>query len=287
MIPFKFKPRNKIKCSHSAKILIAVAIMFILTIANTFGQKTIALNGELEKNSKALKVKSKGGTGMLSYTFGEYTTIDSKNKKSKQNEYQNVSLEEYIVSGLSKDDQKIWKSVERKQNFVFVGHAVDSTIVNMGFSYDSFSNVPDESRKDISDESSIAKNTREKFIAFVIPISISDKILWTLEMDTYTGKYVKAEGKIKSEGTLSDGYRKIEIIPIRKWSNGKKSANYPILGFEFVRDNKRLASVQSSRNIMHKKIVWLRNDLPKDLKITLATASSCLMSMVDEQAQKN
>ena len=278
---------NKIKYYHSAKLLPTIIIVFILSIPYTFSQKTIALNEELAANSTVLKVKTKGGTGMFSYTFGEYTAIDSKNKKSKKNEYQNVSLEEYVSFGLSKDYQKIWKGVERKQNFVFVGRKNDTAIVNMGFSYDSFSNVPEESRKDISDESTIVKNTREKFIAFLKPISLSDRILWTLEIDTYTGKYVKAEGKIKSEGTLSDGYRKIEILPIRKWSNGKTSDNYPILGFEFVRDKKRLASVQISRNIMHKKIVWLRNDLPKDLEFTLATASSCLMSMVDEQAQKN
>jgi len=278
---------NKLKFYHSANFLPARIIVFVLSISNTFGQKTIALDGELAANSAALKVKTKGGTGMFSYTFGEYTAINSKNKKTKKNEYQNVSLEEYVASGLSKDYQKIWEGVESKQNFVFVGHKNDSAVVNMGFSYDSFSNVPEESRKDISDESTIVKNTREKFIAFLKPISISDRILWTLEIDTYTGKYVKAEGKIKSEGTLSDGYQKIEVIPIRKWSNGKKSDNYPILGFEFVKDNKILASVQSTRNIMHKKIVWLRNDLSKDLEFALATASSCIMSMVDEQAQKN
>jgi len=260
---------------------------FLCTMCNISAQKLIKLDQELVANSTVLKVKLKGGSGMYKYLFGDFAVISTKNKDNslRKGEIRDTIFGNYhTVYNLSWFKEEIWGITEQKQNFIFLGHQKDTVLVNMATAYDYNSKMDSENRDKSRVESTIIKNSIEKFVAFLT--QTKDVPTWIVEIDTQLGKEVKARGGIITNGTLSDGSTLIEINPIENWSNGKISKLFPILGFEFVLNGQYLAAVQVSKSMGSKKYVWLKNNLPKELELILATAATTVMAMVDNQAMR-
>ncbi len=266
----------------------SIIIGFLLcTIFNVSAQKLIKLDEELVTNSTVLKVKLKGGSGMFKYLFGDFAVISTKNK---DNNIRNGEIRDTISGSyssrynLSSYKEEIWGVTEQKQNFIFLGYQKDTVLVNMATAYDYNSKMDSENRDKSRVESTIIKNSSEKFVAFLT--QTKDVPTWIVEIDTQLGKEVKARGGIISNGTLSDGSTLIEINPVENWSNGKISKLFPILGFEFIYNGECIAAVQVSKSMGSKKYVWLKNNLPKELELILATAATTVMAMVDNQAMR-
>jgi len=260
---------------------------FLCAMCNLSAQKLIKMDEELVAKSTIMKVKLKGGIGMFKYLFGDFAVISTKNK---DNSLRNGEIRDTISGSYSSDynfsmfKEEIWGITEQKQNFVFLGHLNDTVLVNMATAYDYNSKMDSENRDKSRVETTIIKNSREKFVAFLT--QTKDVPSWIVEIDTQLGKEVKARGGIISNGTLSDGSTLIEINPVENWSNGKISKLFPILGFEFVHNGEYLAAVQVSKSMGSKKYVWLKNNLPKELELILATAATTVMAMVDNQAMR-
>jgi hypothetical protein len=250
-------------------------------------QKLIKLDEELVANSTVLKVKLKGGSGMFKYLFGDFAVISTKNK---DNNIRNGEIRDTISGSyssrynLSSYKEEIWGVTEQKQNFIFLGYETDTVFVNMATAYNYISRSESEEQNESREEATIIKNSKEKFVAFITQTKGVPS--WIVEIDTQLGKEVKARGGIISNGILSDGSTFIEINPVENWSNGKISKLFPILGFEFVHNGQYLAAVQVSKSMGSKKYVWLKNNLPKELELILATAATTVMAMVDNQAMR-
>lgn len=75
---------------------------------------------------------------------------------------------------------------------------------------------------------------------------------------------------------MNDQQESIELIPVRKLQNGK-TIGTDILGFDFVRQGKTLASVE----LLNKGRVWIDQSLEADERLVLASASATLLLQHD------
>ncbi len=98
--------------------------------------------------------------------------------------------------------------------------------------------------------------------------------------------WVHVQGNFKFSGLLTDSVRQIEIRPVTLWSDGKSATMKIIIGYEFFLNGKSLGAVQASPNTFHKKYVWLRNVLPNELKLVIASSSATLRVKAEGQSDK-
>ncbi len=271
--------------NKNTQTLFWVAVLLISFTYSVSAQKIMALDEALAANSEAMQVKLKAGTGMMKYLFGEFAVISTKNKENSVDRRElRDTLARSEEAYISKYKEEVWGNTEEKQNFVFLGHQTDTVLVNMATLFNFNSTMYSENRSASKEETTIINNSNETFVAFLTPASAGSP--WVVEMNTQLGKEVQAPGGIMSSGKLTDGSSTIQIKPVRQWSTGKSSKLFPILGFELFLDDVCLAAVQSSKNAGSKKYVWIKNDVPKDQQLILATAVTTLMAMVDIQARR-
>ena len=261
------------------------ALLFACIPYNSNAQKIITLDEDLVANSNMMPVKLRAGTGMMKYLFGEFAVISTKNKDNKVKNIESRDTLAYQKDfNLSQYKEEVWGKTEQQQNFVFLGNETDSVLANMTTIFDFNSSQFSENRPDMREETTIIRNSNERFVAFLTPTQGLPS--WVVEMDTQLGKDVNAPGGIISKGRMTDGASTIQIDPVRTWNTGKSSKLFPILGFAFTQEGKCLAAVQASKSAGSKKYVWIRNDLDKDLRLMLASAITTVMAMVDEQARR-
>lgn len=262
-----------------------VALLFACIQFSASAQKIINLDEDLSANSEMMPVKLKAGTGMFKYSFGEFAVISTKNKDNNVNNIESRDTLAYLKDfNLSKYKEEVWGKTEQHQNFVFLGNQTDSVLANMTSIFNYNSSQFSENRPDMQEETTVIKNSNERFIAFLTPVQNMPS--WVVEMDTQLGREVNAPGGIICNGRMTDGASTIQIESVRTWSTGKSSKLFPILGFTFTQEGKCLAAVQASRNAGSKKYVWIRNDLGKELRLMLASAATTVMAMVDQQVSR-
>jgi len=83
--------------------------------------------------------------------------------------------------------------------------------------------------------------------------------------------FKEAEGHILGENL------NIRIRPVKTLSNGKKSLDTRVPGFEFVRDGKLVGAVET----LNKGKIWLNNSLDAEQKMVLAAVASALLLRSD------
>jgi hypothetical protein len=79
--------------------------------------------------------------------------------------------------------------------------------------------------------------------------------------------------KESKAGFVRKGTETIEVNGIKKLENGKPSLAYKFWGYEFIYNGQPVGAVE----IVNNGNVWVKNNLPEDLKLVLASISSSLL----------
>ncbi len=86
----------------------------------------------------------------------------------------------------------------------------------------------------------------------------------------------------KYDAFLTNGERKIFVIPVTSNKNGGDSRSFPAQGYEFVENGQSLGAVQyygGGALGMNKNIVWIGNSLNEKMKLVLAAAAAALLQI--------
>ena len=278
--------------NHRTLLLILLIVLLSLVGYQPLeAQKTMKLNDDLMANSEPIIIKPKATTGyIMRYGFGEYQLTSSKEGVDKSEEIKDTVTvdgkpyrEIYIVDGKSyvryNKYGKAYKFQTMKQRLEevkleFVGPS--NTIVKADFNFREKS-IASEAEKLNSNSSTLTSAMSRYEKSFKSHMSKTDGVEWTLIVNLL---FQKGEG-IYFEGSLSNGSETIQIFPVNKWEDGKTVQNVLNLGFEFYQGDRAIAAVQGSRNTIHKKLVWLRNDLEDDLKLMLALSAITMAGVSD------
>lgn len=240
-----------------------ITLLLTICAAHTSAQKkTIKLDDNLSQNSVLWEAKPKGISTVTKYHFGDYAIVSGKAG------WTTTKTNSRLFSFTSESKSK------QKLSFVFVGSKRDSIMVNASVDVDfqelNFGNYSE------------LRNSQENFVAFLSPASGDPA--WQLVIATLSGSAVP--GNFQFTGMMTDGQKEVEIQPVYEWSDGKTPSFNVIPGYQFVYGGEAVAAVQGSVNTMHKKLVWLRNDLPPDFKLLLAGAAASIFVMIDGQQSR-
>jgi hypothetical protein len=227
----------------------------------------INISDSLIANGDKLKVKM-GGQGfgkILKMRFGDYAVVSSKAGwviESTKGNFFNTKTDN--------------KSTE-KFSFVF-SNKTDSAKVNAA------KNVEVQSLHEIEliPHFSWGENKLEKmstnFTAF-ITINSDTSNTWALLMNVVVNGSNATENY---EAFLTDGSRKIFILPASSNKNGMDKRSQPALGYEFTEKGQSLCAVQyygGGMFGMNKEIVWLRKELNEKMKLLLAATATAILQI--------
>ncbi len=108
---------------------------------------------------------------------------------------------------------------------------------------------------------------------------------WVLLMNITRGS--NAGGKYDVQ--LTNGERKIVVIPTTSNKNGADTRSLPALGYEFIENGQSVAALQyygGGALGMNKNIVWLHNSLDAKIKLILAAAGTAILQIKADSSQE-
>jgi hypothetical protein len=112
----------------------------------------------------------------------------------------------------------------------------------------------------------------------IITIDNDTTAIWTLIMTTFSGS--KTDGHYVPIAQLSNGTRKIALVPVTSNDNGQDSRKIPALGYELMENGHGIAALQfygGGTMGMNKNIVWLPRDEEPKMKLLLAAALTAVL----------
>jgi hypothetical protein len=251
------------------KYLFKTYIIFFLLLIAVFSkaQKNIIINDSLGANSDKLNVKmgSQGMGKIWKFHFGDYGVVSSKlgwEVTSTKGNFFNTKTE-------SKSTQKF--------SFLLAGKSSDTAKVNAA------RNIMVQSLNEIDILHNFTwgdnevKLEAENFTAF-ITINSDTSEVWALIMSTKAGP-----DKIDSnQAFLTNGERKIILIPASSNKKGGDEHSLPALGFEFIENGQSIGALQyygGGMMGMNKNIIWLHKDLTDKMKLILAAAMTAILQV--------
>jgi hypothetical protein len=232
-------------------------LLFLAGFMPVLGQNTIKMDPDLKSNSTALEAKRKAITTFPKYQFGPYAIVSAK---AGWTITKGSTKMRFILEDTNSESKT-------KSSFVLVGNN-DTVKVN-------------SVNKVLTSETALGRlsSTNQINSMFMAEILVlADSSSWQLKLQTEMGPQVA--GMFHTEGELTNGDLKIQIIPIKEWETGKTDLFKMILGYELVLNNQSVAAVQSPQ-MTTKRTVWIRESLDEHLKLALATASAILMVRSD------
>lgn len=102
--------------------------------------------------------------------------------------------------------------------------------------------------------------------------------IWTLIMTSFMGS--KVNDQYKRVAILTNGIRKIDIVPVTSNENGEDKRMMPACGYEFRENEKALAALQFYGGGMfgdNKNIIWLPREEDPKMKLLLASALTTVL----------
>jgi hypothetical protein len=232
-----------------------------------FAQKNIVISDSLKANADEMKVKM-GGQGVgktWKFRFGDYGIISSKQgwtTTSTKGNFFNTKTE-------SKTTQKF--------SFVMAGGTGDTAFVNAASNIE----VKQLQESELLNHIFVGKNEMLKesnnFSAF-ININGDTTNTWALLMNVIQGTQV--EGNYSYEAFMTDGARKIFLVPATSNKNGDDKRSVPAAGYELVEDGVSIAAIQyygGGMMGMNKNIIWINRNLDAKMKLILAASLSAVL----------
>ncbi len=240
----------------------------LLILSNTsIAQKNIIISDSLAANSEKLNVKM--GTQwfgkMWKFRFGDYEVVSSKlgwTKTSTKSNFFNTKTES--------------KSTE-KFSFVLTNKTNDSAMVNAA------NNIDSKMIKELEILPNVFWGTNElveenrNFSAF-ITINRDSTETWTLLMNIARS----SNARDKYDAFLTNGERKIFVIPTTSNRNGGDSRTFPARGYEFIENGQSISALQyyaGGALGMNKNIIWIHNSPNEKMKLVLAAATTALLQI--------
>jgi len=259
------------------KICCLCIVFFVLNIAcsdclvsASFAEsqrKNIIISDELLTSAEVLQVKLNLKKSKWGVRFGNYYALEIEMDDSEPRESSN-----FIES-------KVETSVKNEVSFMLVSD-LDSARVTGLTNIVTKENRAVRILKDCWGVDFYLGNNEIRRHSHFLSSSINTNIIgneyWLLTMELVYGSSVEDISK----AYLSNGTRKIEIVPVISTKTGDRPKMYPALGYEFIENGKSLCAVQYHSGGMlglFKKRVWLRSDLPSDIKFILASAMTSMI----------
>jgi len=243
-------------------------LCFLLIVVNsTRAQKDIIIGDSLAANAEKLNVKM--GTQWFGkiwkFRFGDYAVVSSKLgwvTTSTKGNFFNTKTES--------------KSTE-KFSFVLTNKVNDSALVNAA------NNIAIQSLHQIEiiphfywGDDELLQETRN-FSAF-ISINGDTTEIWALFMNITRGSNTQGN----YDAFLTNGGRKIFIIPTTSNKNGGDNRSLTALGYEFIENDQSLSALQyygGGAFGMNKNIIWINKNADEKMKLILAAASTAILQI--------
>jgi hypothetical protein len=236
-------------------ISLSVSLILIYNLSLS-GQKLMKLDDDLKANSTPVEAKLRGFSIVSRYEFPPYKIVSGKAGWGTSRSRKNRLFSETYTESRS------------KSSFVFTISDKDTIKVNTTTS----TKFSESDSKFLFGDMTTLNKSIDNYIALISPAY--DTTAWKMVLVSSSGAEV--EGKVKSEGVLSNDITKIQIRAVKQWEDGKNAAFKMICGYGFFIDEKEIGAVQSN-DFSARKFVWLRNDLDEQLKSILAAASASIM----------
>lgn len=230
-------------------------------------QKDIVIGDSLAANSDKLNVKM--GTQWMGkiwkFRFGDYAVISSKMGWTTTSTRGNL----FNTKTESKSTEKF--------SFVLANKTGDSARVNAA------NNLMIKALQELELTPHFSLGSNEliqeshNFTAF-ITINGDTSEIWALLMNATRGR--DTEGNY--EAFLTNGERKIFIVPASSNKNGTDTRTYPAMGYEFVENGQSLCALQYfGGGLMgtNKNIVWIHRTPDAKMKLMLAAASTAILQI--------
>lgn len=250
---------------YNKLFLISILIgFFVFLLTPTTAQKLMAINEDLERGSCRFKINAKG-IGPK-YYFGDFEMIKSKahylNLKAKKGQIKN----EY--------------------SYLIVGYETDTLNVDVSVTTISRFRTREWNIGNFSSSTTKLKYAIENIVATIEPSN--DIVLWEVNLKFHFNN--EMQEYCQFEGFITDGTRLIGIIPVRKWSDGESSFKNSIIGYEFYMEGSHLmngsymAAIQLlNLESLSNTFIWLRDDIPNELKLLFASAGMTILDLVKKQ----
>ena len=229
-------------------------------------QKNIVISDSLSANAEMLKVKMGVQWGKIwKMHFGDYAVVSGKSgwtTSSTKGNFFNTKTED-------KSTQKF--------SFILVNKTPDSARVNAANNIQVQSLHEMELFPHFSWGSNELVQASHNFSAF-ININSDTSQAWGLFMNVTNAR--DAEGSY--EAFLTNGERKVFIIPASADKNGNERTSSSAMGYELKENGKPIGAVQyfgGGMLGMNKNIVWIHNQLDPTFKLILAAAITALLQI--------
>jgi len=247
--------------------MIVYTFCALLLLGSTVeAQKNIVISDSLSANAEMLKVKLGTQWGKVwKLHFGDYAVVSSKTgwtTTSSKGDFFNTKTED--------------KSTE-KFSFILTSKTADSARVNAA------NNIQVQSLHEIeifphfSWGSSELVQSSQNFSAF-ININKDTSETWGLFMNVTNTR--NAEGNY--DAFLTNGERKIFIIPASSDKNGNDNRSSPARGYELMENGQSIGAVQyygGGMMGMNRNMIWIHNQLDSKFKLVLAAAMTAVLQI--------
>ncbi|MBZ5858344.1 hypothetical protein [Flavihumibacter profundi] len=250
---------------HLIRIKFLSALLFISGLS--IGQKNIIISDSLANNAEKLPVKmgSQSFGKIWKFKFGDYAVVSSKlgwTTGSSKSNFWNTKTD-------SKTTQKFSFNLTNKASDTAKVNAADNIEVQALQSFPLTANFSIGTNELVQE----SKN----FSAF-ININSDTAETWVLLMNVI--RKANAEGNY--EAFMTNGERKIFIIPASSNKPGDDHQSMPAQGYEFTENGYPLCAVQylgSGALGMNKNIVWINAKSDAKMQLILAAAMTALLQL--------
>jgi hypothetical protein len=102
--------------------------------------------------------------------------------------------------------------------------------------------------------------------------------IWSLIMTSFKGNTI--DGHYKPIAVLSNGKRKIDLVPVTSNENGQDDRKIPAYGYELKENGIGIAALQfygGGSLGMNKNIIWLPHDVDPRMKLILAAGMTAVL----------
>ncbi len=250
-------------------------LCFLLIICTiTQAQKDIVISDSLAANAAKLNVKmgAQWFGKIWKFRFGEYVVVSSK-----------LGWASTTTKGNFFNTKTESKSTE-KFSFVLTNQTNDSAKVNAANNISTQALHEIEILPHFSWGSNEILQERRNFSAF-ITVNQDTSDTWALLMNMTTGSNTPGTYDVQ----LTNGERKIVVIPTTSNKNGGDARTLPALGYEFMENGQSLAALQyygGGALGLNKNIVWIHNSPDNKIKLILAAASTAILQVKANSLQE-
>jgi hypothetical protein len=249
-------------------------LLFMITMLSGLAQnqKTIVLSDSLRGRVDELRVTM--GTAWMGKVwkikFGAYGVGESK-------------MGWLVTTNNTKIlDRKTETSSKQKFSFELKGPSVDIGQVNAVTTINSEAlhewNIAFNSNGDVSLQEDAKFLSQSNSFTALMTFNSDTTDIWSLIMTTFKG--ATSNGHYTSIALLSNGKRKIDLVPVTSNDNGQDDRKIPAFGYELKENGIGLAALQfygGGTLGMNKNIIWLPRDVDPRMKLILATALTAVL----------